>query len=47
METENAYKEISEMFPEKAHSIAPLITRCEEFAAIPPKDWDGVHRLWR
>ncbi len=41
------YKEISEMFPEKAHSIAPLITRCEEFAAIPPKDWDGVHRLWR
>ena len=40
------YTEISKTFPEKANSINVLIKRCEEFLKNPPKDWDGINRLW-
>lgn len=40
------YTEISKTFPEKANSINVLIKRCEEFLATPPKNWDGINRLW-
>ena len=40
------YTEISKTFPEKANSINVLIRHCEEFLAHPPKNWDGINRLW-
>lgn len=39
------YTEIKAAFPEKSASVSPLIERCKEFIAKPPKDWDGVNHL--
>ena len=41
------YNEIKSIFPAKVHSISPLIERCEEFIATPPKNWDGVNHLMK
>ena len=40
------YSEISKTFPEKANSINVVMNRCKEFLANPPKNWDGINRLW-
>ena len=40
------YTEISNTFPEKKQSFDVLIERCKDFINNPPKNWDGIHKLW-